>query len=42
MYLVHGGRILLDDRLLSDYAIAENDIIYVVNGRVYAREVTKE
>jgi hypothetical protein len=40
LYLVFGGRLLQDDKILEDYSLSENDIITVVNGKTYARDVT--
>lgn len=37
MYLVYSGRILTNEQTLRDYDIDENGILYVVNGKVYAK-----
>ena len=42
LYLIFSGQILNNYRKLIEYGLEENGVVYVVNGNVYAREVTKE
>lgn len=32
---------LIDDKMLEDYDVSEDGVVYVVNGREYVRVMTK-